>query len=208
MSILVVTASAARRGLTTVAMVKRELGITGSADHDFLEDLILQASAAIEGWCRRVFGREAVTETFRLSAERAVLHLARWPNVALASIGEDGVTLAADDWELDAATGELWRLDGADCRVAWPAAKIVVAYAAGYRLPGDPQRDLPEDLERACLETVKARWFARLRDPLIKGEQVQGVASADYWVPSTGAGDPGLPPSVVGLLQRYRLPIV
>ena len=49
---LVVTAPAARPGLTTVAMAKRELGITGSADHDFLEDLILQASAAIEGWCR------------------------------------------------------------------------------------------------------------------------------------------------------------
>ena len=89
-----------------------------------------------------------------------------------------------------------------------PAAKIVVVYAAGYRLPGDPQRDLPEDLERVCLETVKARWFARLRDPLVKGEQVQGIASADYWVPSTRAGDPGLPPSVVGLLQRYRLPTV
>ena len=177
MSILVVTAPAARPGLTTVAMAKRELGITGSADHDFLEDLILQASAAIEGWCRRVFGREEVTEMFRLSAERAVLHLARWPNITLASIGENDVTLAADDWELDAATGELWRLDDADRRVAWPAAKIVVAYAAGYVLPGDPQRDLPEGLERACLETVKARWFARLRDPLAKSEQVQGIAT-------------------------------
>ena len=75
-------------------------------------------------------------------------------------------------------------------------------------MPGDPQRDLPEDLERACLETVKARWFARVRDPLAKGEQVQGIASADYCVPSTGDGDPGLPPSVVGLLQRYRQPVV
>ena len=79
---------------------------------------------------------------------------------------------------------------------------------AGYLLPGDPQRDLPEDLERACLETVKARWFARLRDPLVKGEQVQGIASADYWVPATGAGDPGLPLGVIGLLQRFCLPTV
>ena len=118
------------------------------------------------------------------------------------------MTLTADDWELDAATGELWRLDGADRRVAWPAAKIVVAYAAGYWLPGDPQRDLPEDLERACLETIKARWFARLRDPLAKSEQVQGIASADYWVPSAGDGDPGLPPGVIGLLQRFCLPTV
>jgi hypothetical protein len=46
-----------------------------------MEDLILQASAAIEGWCRRVFPREYVAETFRLSAERPVLNLARWPNV-------------------------------------------------------------------------------------------------------------------------------
>ena len=87
MSILAVTAPAARRGLTTVAMVKRELGITGSADHDFLEELILQASAVIEGWCRRVFTREDVSETFRLSAERAVLHLARWPNVSVFALG-------------------------------------------------------------------------------------------------------------------------
>jgi hypothetical protein len=46
-----------------------------------------------------------------------------------------------------------------------------------------------------------------LRDPLIKGEQVQGIA-ADYWVPSTGEGDPGLPPGVIGLLQRFCLPTV
>lgn len=206
MSILVVTAPAARRGLTTVATVKRELGIAGSADHDLLENLILQASVTIEGWCRRTFPREDVVETFRLSAEQAVLHLARWPNVVFASIIEDGVTLTADDWEGDSATGELWRLDGADHRIPWPAAKAVVAYCAGYLLPGDPQRDLPEDLERACLETVKARWFARLRDPLVKGEQIQGIASADYWVPPTSTGDPGLPPGVIGLLQRHCLP--
>ena len=143
----------------------------------------------------------------RASPPRSAPHLDQMQDHLVAQVA-GGVTLTADDWELDAATGELWRLDGADRRVAWPAAKIVVAYAAGYLLPGDPQRDLPEDLERACLETVKARWFARLRDPLIKGEQVQGIASADYWVPSTGDADPGLPPSVVGLLQRYRLPTV
>jgi hypothetical protein len=39
-------------------------------------------------------------------------------------------------------------------------------------------------------------------------EQVQGIASADYWVPATGAGDPGLPLGVIGLLQRFCLPTV
>lgn len=206
MSILAVTVPASRRGLTTVAAVKRELGITGSADHDLLDDLVLQSSSAIEGWCGRVFGREAVSETFRLTVERPVLSLARWPNVALGAVVEDGVPLEPVAVEVDAASGELWRLDDADRRIPWPVAKITVAYAAGYRLPGDPHRDLPEDLERACLEAVKARWFARVRDPLVKAEQVQGVASADYWVPSTATGDPGLPPAVIGLLQRYRLP--
>jgi hypothetical protein len=52
MSILAVTAPAARRGLTAIATVKREFGITGSADHEFLEDLIRQASAA--GLQRRI----------------------------------------------------------------------------------------------------------------------------------------------------------
>ena len=118
------------------------------------------------------------------------------------------MTPAADHRELDSATGEAVaaRRNRPPRRMA--GGQIVVAYAAGYLLPGDPQHDLPEDLERACLETVKARWFARLRDPLIKGEQVQGIASTDYWVPSTGDGDPGLPPSVIGLLQRFCLPTV
>ena len=42
------------------------------------------------------------------------------------------------------------------------------------RLPGarrSAARSPRSYLERACLETVKARWFARLRDPLVKGSR-------------------------------------
>ena len=146
MSILAVTAPAARRGLTTVATVTRELGITGSADHDFLEDLILQASAAIEGWCRRTFTREDVSETFRPrpNGQCCIWPAGRTsPSYRLSRMAR----FRAGLWELDAASGELWRLDDADRRVAWPAAKIVVAYAAGYVLSRGPRS--------ACLETVK-----------------------------------------------------
>ncbi len=208
MSILAITDLAPSRGLTTLADVKQELGITGGTDDAFLLDLIAQTSTAIEGWCNRAFARETLTETFRLSCSVSVLHLTRWPVIAITSVVEDGTVLGSIDTELDPSSGELWRLNGADDRSLWPPAKIVIAYEAGYRLPGTPDRDLPADLERACIEAIKARWFARLRDPLVKGEEVPGVAVADYWVPADGSGDPGLPPIVIGMLWRWRLPTI
>lgn len=206
MSILTVVDPAASRRLAALPTIKRELEITGGADDLFLQDLIAQASAAIEGWCNRVFAREGLAETFRLGRARPVLHLARWPVVAITSVVEDGTTLGSAEYESDPASGELWRLDGDDGRTGWYGGKVVVAYQAGYALPGAIDRDLPDDLERACIETVKARWFARLRDPLAKSEQVQGVASTNYWVPNDSSDDPGLPPAVIGLLARHRLP--
>ena len=67
MSILAITNLAPSRGLTTLADVKQEFGITGGTDDAFLLDLIAQTSTAIEGWCNRAFARETLTETFRLS---------------------------------------------------------------------------------------------------------------------------------------------
>lgn len=206
MSILTVVEPAASRRLAALSTIKRELEITGGADDLFLQDLITQASAAIEGWCNRMFAREGLAETFRLCRARSVLHLARWPVVAITSVVEDGTALGIADYEFDPASGELWRLDGDDGRTGWSAGKIAVAYQAGYALPGAIDRDLPDDLERACIEAVKARWFARLRDPLAKSEQVQGVASTNYWVPNESSDDPGLPPAAIGLLARHRLP--
>ena len=122
------------------------------------------------------------------------------------------MTLTADDWELDVR-------DRRSC-----GALTTPTAASHGRRPRSSSRippvatscpasrsaiHFPKTWERACLETVKG--------PLVRPparSPGQGRAGpgrrlrADYWYPSTGAGDPGLPPSAVGLLQRYRLPIV
>jgi hypothetical protein len=198
-SLLTVTGAAEGTDLTTLAAVKADLGLSGTEDDALLADLINRASAMIMSYCGRAFAREALSETFRPSCRLPNLMLARRPVVSDGlAVTEAGETLASADWELDARSGLLYRLDGADGRIDWPAAKIVVTYAAGYILPGTAGADLPADIEQACLSIVKGLWFARDRDPLVKNLTVDGVGSETYWV--GGSGDEPIPQG----LRSYR----
>lgn len=204
MSILTVTTPAAVTDLTTLETVKAELGVAGAASDIVLARMIAQASGAAGAYCGRVFAREAVSETFRPPGPQADLRLARWPVVSIASVTEDGTALAAEDYELDAASGLLMRLSD-DAPTAWTAAKIVVAYEAGYRLPGEAGRTLPADIERAVLDMVKAAWTGRTRDTTIQQESVPGVYSVTYSTDAASAAGT-LSPSVRDLLDPYRAP--
>ena len=198
---LTVSVAATARRLTTVAAVKSELGDQAAAD-DFIAAAIDGASGAIEGYCNRVFARETVTETFRLATGTSRLALRRYPVVSIASVVEAGIVLATADYEADMAIGELTRLSS-DAETTWPAAKVAVAYTAGYLLPGESGNDLPAEIDRAARLWVKAAWFARGRDPLLRGESVPGLGDQQYWV--TGAqGAAAMPGDVAQLLERHR----
>lgn len=202
---LTVTVAADHHRLATLAGIKAELQVTGGADDAFLSALIDRASATVRAWCSRTFALETLSETFRLSRPDDALLLSRWPVVAVTAIAEAGTTLSAADFETDTGKGLVYRLDGSDNRSRWPAGKIVVEYQAGFILPGENGRTLPEDIEKAATLLVKADYFARSRDPLLKAEDVSAVLSTSYWV--GGFGDGGsLPPDVEGLLSRYRQP--
>jgi len=82
------------------------------------------------------------------------------------------------DYEVDRAQGQLWRLDLNGHLIAWRTARIVVVYTGGYVLPPSAASTLPVDLELATIDLVKAQYMARTRDPLLKGEAVPGVYSA------------------------------
>lgn len=215
---LVVTVPATNHRLVTLEVVKAELRVTGTSEDDFLGNAIDRASAAIERWCNRVFAVETVRETFARS-QLAGFHmpafgnssdslvLTRWPVVSLVSVTESGSALATSAYEFDPASGLLYRLGNGGLRRPWMNGAAVVEYQAGYVLPGDDGRDLPADIERAAVMLVKAEWFARDRDPLVKTEDVTGVLATTYWV----GGIPGggtLPPDVEGLLSPYRSPAV
>lgn len=185
--------------LTTVAAVKAELAVSGSGDDAWLADAITRASATIRRWCNRVFAAETVRETYRLARPVPELLLSRLPVVTIASVTVDGTALPAPVYEADTEKGVLYHLDSRRRFLCWSGDVIDVEYTAGFALPGAAGRTLPEDVEKAAIALVKAAYFARTRDPLVKSESIEGVGSTAYWV-----GD-AIPPDIAGLLSGYCL---
>ncbi|MFD1623892.1 hypothetical protein [Azospirillum griseum] len=204
---LTVITPATTRRLTTVAAIKAELSLVTGADDPFIADLIARASATVERFCNRVFALETVRESVRLTVAADALSLGRWPVVSILSIIEGGKALTSADYETDGGAGFIHRLTGLDRRCDWPVGKVTVEYTAGYVAPGQPGRTLPEDIERATIMLVKAGWFARSRDPMVRTEDVSGVMATTYWVGGFGAGV-CLPPDVEGLLFPHRQPSI
>lgn len=201
-SILTIVTPATVTALTDVQSVQAELGLSGTAEAGYLRGQIAQASAAIGSWCGRVFAQEAVREVWRPEVALASLSLARFPVTNIASVVEDGTTLASADYELDAESGLLWRLSS-DERSAWRARKITVQYTGGYLLPDQQNRTLPHDVQRACILMVTAGYLARGRDPMLRSESAQDVGQVSYLDPR--AGMEAMPPQAAALLQPYRV---
>lgn len=205
LSILTVTVPASSTALTDLASVQAELSLPGSEDAGYLQTQIAASSAAIASWCSRVFARETVQEVWRPEIPTEFLMLARVPVASITSVIEDGVTLSASDYEVDPASGFLWRLSS-DQRSWWRARKITVTYAGGYILPPAQGRTLPEDVQRACVLMVAAQYNARGRDPMLRSEAAQDVGQVSYLDPR--AGMEAMPPQAAALLQPYRAVIV
>lgn len=192
-----VSVEAQSKNMTSIERVKRELGVTVDTHNTFIYEAITQASAEIVSYCRREFAKETVVESFRVGEPVGILQLSRRPIVSVSSIVESGVTLTTDDYEIDALTGWIYRLDGNDERRDWECGKIVVTAVVGWEM----LTDLPSDLERICIDLVKSKWFARKRDPLVKREEVPGVLLTEYWV-DTGEYVRGLPAGIAKKLDE------
>jgi hypothetical protein len=190
---IVTVSPASRRDLTTLAAIKREFGLAETGEDLFLADLIAQASSAVETECRRRLAREGVIETV-LGRGRALLMLSLTPVVAVDSVRIGEVELASTEWKLiSPEAGLLHRRDG------WEKCPIEIAYTGGFGLPDDPDRSLPPVIERACIETVKAWYAGRDRDPSLAGESAGG-----YHASYTAAR--GVPETARDLLAPWRRP--
>lgn len=208
-SIVEVTTAATATALTTLARVKSELGIANAASDAVLTSKIAEASSDIAAVLNFVPQRETVTETFWDVGSREYLALQRLPVTAIASVTiDDDDPLESDEYRLDAEAGLLYQLDDDGYSVGWCASKqIVVAYTAGYALPGQPGRNLPEAIEAAAVELVQDFWFARGRDPTAMEEEIPGVMRVRRWVGTvaTAGGDvaAALPPNVMAKLASF-----
>lgn len=201
--------------LTTVATMEDELGITAGSATARLERLIAVASDIIERYCARKFGKAtAIVENVKGQGGNLLI-LSRSPIIQVSSIKLDGELVDPATYELKTehkAAGMVWR----DAGWAWTASSFnamtpvdaagmekrsyEVTYDAGYVLPKENSgRDLPYDLEQACIELVTSLYRGRGRDKNIASEAV-GSASRSY----VAVDGVALPPLVVTLLAGHR----
>lgn len=192
---------AASQLLSTLEAVRAEVGAADLSD-DAAGALLAQASSALGRYCRRSFGRVTLLETVYPDRDWEVV-LSALPIGAVVEVTADGVPLPPERWELDPGAGVLQRLDPDGCMRRWCTRRLVVQYTAGWLLPGQEGRDLPAEVERACLLTIAAWHAACGRDPLMRSESYEGIGSTSWLDPREGSE--ALPPQAAGLLAEYRL---
>lgn len=198
-SILTITSAASTHDLTVIATAKLELGLSDASQDDELQRLITEASDQIAAYCNTVFAKQSYSEVFRRVRCRDRLLLSRTPVDTITSVTVDGSALEAAEYEVDAESGILYRLESDD-RYVWSGDKITVAYSAGYTL----LTDLPYTVERACLDLVKRRYYAKTRDPSLRSLDIPDVGREDYWGGASLEIIGGLPADIARSLDAFR----
>lgn len=204
---LSVVTPATSADLVSLAETKAVLGVDGSDDDALIQIFITQASDALARFCKRVFAHEGVKQSVRTEDGDAIGHqpvvLRRRP-VELTGFGAsiNGVAVEAGRLEVDPSAGLLWLLDEIGNQMKWPArASVEITYSAGYSLP----TGTPAALKRACILLVNHYRASTARDPLLKGETVEGVGRMDYAVTTSSGETPsGLPSDVEALALPFR----
>ncbi len=196
-----VTEAASDRSLLTTAELRAAIGNATAPDGD-VETLGRRVSSVIVSACRvAVAGAtpptlrlETLSDTYRLKSTQCELILSRRPVVEISSVVEDGTTLDADDYEVDASAGIIKRLSS-DCETYWPCGKIVIAYRAGWET-------VPDDLKEAAAKLAATLWSEGSKgDPGLKRESIPGVLDREWWVGPSD--DPAIPQEVKDLLGPY-----
>lgn len=200
-----VTTPAADRAILSADELRLASGLsaTDTSQDGRLRELGLRASDAIAHQCK-VQGdgvnaptllSEVVRDTIRFAAAKPSLVLSRRFVTAIASVVEDGVTLATDDYETDKGSGIIRRLSG-DGYACWPASKIVVFYTAGFASP-------PMDLKHAAELLLRQMISQTVRDPMVRRERIDGVGETEYWVGAVGGAESPAAVAIANLLRPY-----
>lgn len=190
--------------LTTIEAIRGELLISGDDDNTYLARLINSASDAIRSYCGRDFAMEQRTE--RLSGSgRPLLLLSLYPISEVESVTVNGEELASDAYDVDPQMGVLIRK-----HQSWPTAaerNITVTYTGGYITPAqaaadtDLVRDLPYDIEEACIVTATT-WASHRGTPrdatTLQVEQIRVTFGERDREPAM------IPPAVLHLLAPWR----
>jgi hypothetical protein len=209
-----VTVPAESYGLVDLASCKIRLGVTGTGDDAFLTLAIADASAAAIRYMNNPILAETLSDQIwpwrdawlgALIDRGPALKLKRWPLISVTSVvetiaGVDTTLVEGTDFLADPVYGRLTRLDLYGRPRNWNADPVTVVYVAGYETS-------PSDLQETVCEMVKARYYARQRDPAIRAQNVEGVLQTQYWFGSGPGSDTDMPPPIQAKLDRYRVPV-
>jgi hypothetical protein len=199
-----ISAEAADRALVTLDEVEELMGAEWAAQ--VTEALILQTSDLISRECGIAWDgvtpptlrQETLVETFRRCRRDERLILARRFVESVSSITEGGEALSSSYYEVDGAAGIIIRLDADGNETCWPETRIVVTYTAGFDT-------VPQDLKLATIHALQEQVSASSRDPLLRGETVDGIGRQDYWVnaPASDKAASAFSPTTMAMLSRF-----
>jgi len=208
-------------GLTTLAAVKLEAGITDTSKDTLLEALINDASAAIRVYLDREITRTTHTaELYAVNANQ-YLYLKEYPVQSITSVTLGGVAqTAGTDYWLDGAPGRLYRPAGwvgtYYTRGTFPdiyagARDISVTYVAGWYLPADPlyaagaTASLPLAITYACNRAVVSRLRTILNNADGVKQYSEGGISTTWFGPeATKAFNGGFDDVVAAMLNPFK----
>jgi hypothetical protein len=234
---LTVTTAATETALTTVDRAMERVGTTDASLANDLQRLIDAASDLARKYCGREFSRQEYTEEMTGSGGD-LLFLSEAPLVSIDEIRVDGDVMSVDDYEIESTeagiiyrAGDVWQwrvrniqtLGGGHPLVGSHLHTYCIDYTAGWLLPDETGRTLPDDVEHAILETVAAWWLMQggSTDSVgtpgtvgggVKRRTIDGL-TVEYSGPtiaplSAQAGANGgfemFPPVAVGILRRYK----
>ena len=199
----------ASNALTTISECESELGLTASEQDALLTRYINTASDQIADYCnRKIFYDAAIVEKVGGSKDY-FLYISRTPLTTITS-----VVWLGDDSTIGSSLYEIWESDqGAIYKESgWNnitlnatyLTRYQVTYKGGWITPqqdaddGALTRDLPFDLETACVNIVTALWQKKGQDRNVKSESIMG-ASVTYDVDVSGLDD-----SVMATLNNYK----
>lgn len=195
-----VSAAALDRSLVTAAEVLAAISASPPASMIlYVSDLIsLECRVVGDGVNPPTLREETIVETIRIPSSKKELALSRRFIGDVASIIVDGSAISATDYEIDPGSGILTRIDSAGAVICWERSKVVVTYDAGFAV-------VPEPLKLAAIRVIQEQLSASGRDPLLRGETVEGIGRFDYWVNGASASTSGpISGAVSAMLDPYR----
>ena len=177
--------------LTTLARVKDSLGITGSSEDQALTNVISAVSLRMQRYMKRdIVQGTATAEKYDGDGRCDTLQLRNFPVISPPTPVVRVEGTAVTDFELDAETGHLIRLDNYSGKV-WDRGRrnIEVDYTHGYST-------VPEDLAQAALDQVNLVWSRRGQTIRDRGSVLES-GSAQYLTGPWASG-------VVETMWSYR----